>query len=95
MARRGKRSLVVPLLWQGAQVGDVVVFEAGGLEFVRRLFRQVPTGEVDWTEGGRLSVESPVGAALVGMLAGDVTQVYTPAGTVKVKMVRVLSRVRR
>ena len=50
----------------------------------------VPT-EVD-TEAGRISFESPVGAALMGTRAGDEVEVVTPAGARRLQVRSVYHR---
>lgn len=86
--RSSGRALVVPLLWRGIQVDDVVSFTLDGREEVKRL-RDEPHGLTE------LSTRSPVGKALVGMTEGDVKEVETPLGTFELKVLRVTSRVRR
>lgn len=62
---------------------------------VHDVFRLVGSPEVDPGEG-RISVESPVGQALVGRRSGDVVEVVTPTGVrhLQVHRVRVPRRPR-
>ena len=81
---------------------NVVVIEEGGRggvigvgssvevqdEFGKQSFTIVGPAEVD-VANGRISLESPVGKALLGHKVGDEVEVQSPAGSRKVKISRV------
>ena len=53
-----------------------------------REYRIVGANEVDPLEG-KISDESPIGAALVGHAAGDVVEAAAPAGTITMKILEI------
>ena len=57
-------------------------------EFGKQVFTIVGPAEVD-VAGGRISMESPVGKALLGHRSGDSVDVTSPGGARRVKIVRV------
>lgn len=67
----------------GADLGSVVTVEADGQEATYTL---VGSAEAD-PRTGRLSVDSPVGRALVGAMAGDEVEVRTPRGPVRYRVI--------
>jgi transcription elongation factor GreA len=68
-----------------ATIGSTVVVEADGDE---QTFHLVGSAESNLA-AGRISIVSPVGKALVGVLAGDEVTVRTPAGAAVYRVVRV------
>ena len=66
-------------------IGSSIEVEQGGK---RRHYQIVGAPEAD-PANGRISNESPVGAALLGRGAGDTVDVNTPKGVVKVKVVKI------
>jgi transcription elongation factor GreA len=66
-------------------LGSTLVIESDGEEQTLRL---VSSTESDYA-AGRISVASPVGKALVGLVAGQEVTVTTPAGPVVYRVVRV------
>lgn len=68
-----------------ARIGSTVVLEHDGETIVYSL---VGSAESDPT-AGRLSVDSPVGAALLRAVAGDDVEVKTPRGAVRYRVVEV------
>jgi transcription elongation factor GreA len=60
-----------------AQVGSTVVVQVDGAE---RTYRIVSAIEAD-AAAGRISDDSPIGAALLGRKRGDTVEVEAPAGT--------------
>jgi transcription elongation factor GreB len=63
----------------------VVIEDSSGDE---RTYRLVGPDEAD-AAAGRISVEAPLGKALLGRKAGDTARVETPAGSVTVELVAV------
>ena len=59
-----------------AQIGSVVVLQNGAAEHVYQI---VSSAESD-PSAGKISHESPVGAAVMGKRAGDAVEVQVPAG---------------
>ena len=57
-------------------------------EFGKQTFTIVGPAEVD-VSAGRISLESPVGRALIGHKVGEEVEVQSPAGSRRVKVVRV------
>ena len=57
-------------------------------EFGKQSFTIVGPAEVD-VAGGRISMESPVGKALLGHSVGDEVEVQSPGGVRRVKIVKV------
>ena len=57
-------------------------------EFGKQVFTIVGPAEVD-VASGRISMESPVGKALLGHRNGDSVDVQSPGGTRRVKIVRI------
>lgn len=57
-------------------------------EFGKQVFTIVGPAEVD-VGSGRISMESPVGKALLGHRTGDAVEVQSPGGPRRVKIVRV------
>jgi transcription elongation factor GreA len=57
-------------------------------EFGKQSFTIVGPAEVDVAEG-RISLESPVGKALLGHKVGDQVEVQSPGGTRKLKIVKI------
>ncbi len=68
-----------------ADIGSVVTVEVDGLTDTYTL---VGSAEAN-PSAGRLSVESPVGRALVGMSAGDTALVRTPRGEATYRVIRI------
>lgn len=68
-----------------SSLGSTLVIETGGEEQTLRL---VGSTESDYA-AGRISVASPVGKALLGLVAGQEVTVTTPAGPVTYRVVRV------
>jgi transcription elongation factor GreA len=66
------------------QVGSVVTVKD---EFGSQTFTIVGSAEVD-PKAGRISMESPVGRALLNHKAGDSVQVQTPGGSRAIKITR-------
>ncbi len=62
---------------RGVQIGSTVVVECDGKELQ---FEIVGANEADPSRG-KISTESPFGAALMGHDAGDTVEVNTPTGT--------------
>ncbi|HXA28115.1 MAG TPA: transcription elongation factor GreA [Candidatus Angelobacter sp.] len=67
------------------QVGSVVKVKD---DFGEETYTIVGPAEVD-VAGGRISMESPVGKALIGHRVGEKVQVQTPSGSRTVKIVKV------
>ena len=59
------------------QLGSVVVLEDG--DGGERVYQIVGTAEAD-PGAGKISQESPIGAAVLGKRAGDAVEVHAPAG---------------
>jgi len=68
-----------------SSLGSTLVIETGGEEQTLRL---VSSTESDYA-AGRISVASPVGKALLGLVAGEEVTVTTPAGPVTYRVMRV------
>lgn len=83
--RRRNAVLVEEPSGDRAQIGSTVVVEHDGETIVYSL---VGSTESD-PASGRLSVSSPVGAALVGVRAGAAVEVRTPRGPVRYRVVEV------
>lgn len=66
-------------------LGSGVEVEQGGK---KRHYQIVGAPEADPTQG-RISNESPVGAALLGKLVGDIVDVHVPNGAVKVTILKI------
>jgi transcription elongation factor GreA len=84
---RLRSAIVVDAPEQGARasIGSTLIVASDGVEHTLRL---VGTSEAD-VAAGRISVASPVGKALVGVVAGDEVTVRTPAGPVGYRVLRV------
>ncbi len=67
------------------QVGSMVVVSVGGAE---KTFHIVGSSEAK-PEEGKISNESPIGAALLGKHVGDTVPITSPAGTKEYKIVKV------
>ena len=67
----------------GAQFGSTITVDIDGDELVYRL---VGSAEAD-PSAGRLSIESPVGRALLGAVPGATVRVQTPRGSVDYRVV--------
>jgi transcription elongation factor GreA len=76
---------VVPAAGAGADLGSRITVEVDGTTDTYTL---VGTAEADPTSG-RLSVASPVGRALLGVVAGDEVAVTTPRGAVTYRVLSV------
>ncbi len=70
-----------------AQITSVVTVKKDG-EKEKREFSLVGPEESDMANG-KLSVESPIGRALIGKKKGDVAEVETPGGIVKWNVLKV------
>jgi transcription elongation factor GreA len=68
-----------------ATIGSTVVVEVDGEE---QTFHLVGSADSNLA-AGRISIVSPVGKALVGVVAGDDVTVKTPSGGVVYRVVRV------
>ena len=68
-----------------SSLGSTLVIETDGEEQTLRL---VSSTESDYA-AGRISVASPVGKALLGLVAGQEVTVTTPAGPIVYRVVRV------
>jgi transcription elongation factor GreA len=66
-------------------LGSVVAVEVGGEELTWTI---VGTAEAD-PKSGRISTASPVGAALLGAVAGDEIEVRTPRGPIRYRIVTI------
>ena len=66
-------------------VGSLVTVED---EFGKQVFTIVGPAEVD-VNTGKISMESPVGRALMGHKKGDAVEVSTPGGTRALKIVKI------
>ena len=71
----------------GARV-TVEVYEADDADPVTRVYRLVDQDESD-PGAGRISVQSPIGRALLGRKAGDLVTVSLPKGSVEMELVQV------
>lgn len=67
------------------KIGDVVVVEMAGVE---RQFTITGSAEAD-PASGRISNESPIGQALLGMKVGQSVDVQTPGGVILLKVAKV------
>jgi transcription elongation factor GreA len=67
------------------EVGSTIMVESNGRE---KTYQIVGSSEAD-PAGGRISNESPIGAAFLGKKKGDVVPVETPGGTVTYTIVEV------
>jgi transcription elongation factor GreA len=78
------------IIEEGAGNGTVGVGSAVEVkdEFGKQSFTIVGPAEVDVAEG-RISMESPVGKALLGHKVGDQVEVQSPGGTRKLKIVKI------
>ncbi len=70
-----------------AQITSIVTVQKDG-EKEKREFTLVGPAEADMANG-KLSVESPIGVALIGKKKGDIAKVETPGGIVKWKVLKV------
>lgn len=71
------------------QLGSTVMVEMKkGVTSTRKIFRILGASETDPTHG-RISHTSPLGAALLGHVVGDVVMVQTPGGTQEYTIVEV------
>ncbi len=68
----------------GAQV-EVELYEPGQKDSVTRVFRLVDQDESDPNEG-RISVQSPIGRALLGRREGEIVTAQLPRGTVELEI---------
>ena len=68
------------------QLGSTVTVTTNGGK--KQSYVIVGKAEADPTQG-KISNESPVGKAILGLKAGTETEVTTPSGTVKLKIVRI------
>ncbi len=66
----------------------VEVYEPGESEPIERTMRLVDQDESD-PNLGRISVQSPIGRALLGRKAGDTLTVVLPKGTVELEVLAV------
>jgi transcription elongation factor GreA len=66
-------------------IGSGVEVEQNGQ---RRHYQIVGAPEAD-ARHGKISNESPVGAALLGKVVGDTVDVHVPAGVIKVKVLKI------
>jgi transcription elongation factor GreA len=78
------------IIEEGAEGGEVSVGSAVDVkdEFGAQSFTIVGPAEVDVAQG-RISMESPVGKALLGHQVGDSVEVQSPGGVRKLKIVKV------
>ncbi|MBV8301493.1 MAG: transcription elongation factor GreA [Candidatus Dormibacteraeota bacterium] len=78
------------IIEEGAEGGEVSVGSAVDVkdEFGTQSFTIVGPAEVDVAQG-RISMESPVGKALLGHQVGDSVEVQSPGGMRKLKIVKV------
>lgn len=70
-----------------AEIGSKVLLEAGGEKTELQLVSSV---EADLLKG-KISIESPLGRALLGKRKGDKIQVKTPQGRIEYKILKVAS----
>lgn len=70
-----------------AELGGVVEVLKEGAED-KKIFTLVSAAEADMAKG-RLSIESPIGKALIGKAKGDVVSVVTPAGETRYTIVSI------
>lgn len=83
---RLRRAVVVDEVVTGkVRIGSTVTIETGGEEIVYTI---VSSTEAD-PAAGRLSMVSPVGAALLGAIAGADVEVRTPRGPVRYRVVSI------
>ena len=78
------------IIEEGVEGGEVSVGSAVDVkdEFGTQSFTIVGPAEVDVAQG-RISMESPVGKALLGHQVGDSVEVQSPGGVRKLKIVKV------
>jgi len=78
------------IIEEGGDSGEVSVGSAVDVkdEFGTQTFTIVGPAEVD-VASGRISMESPVGKALLGHQVGDSVEVQSPGGARKLKIVKV------
>lgn len=70
-----------------AGLASTVIVQKDG-EKEKREFALVSPEEADMASG-KMSIDSPIGKALVGKKKGDIAEVITPGGTTKWKLVEV------
>jgi transcription elongation factor GreA len=75
----------------GAHTAGQVVIGSGvelDVDGAKRHYQIVGAPEADAAHG-KISNESPVGAAVLGKVVGDVVQINTPKGVIKVKVLKI------
>ena len=66
-----------------------VALSFGDMEFNEEMeYKIVGTNEAD-IDHGKLSDESPIGAAILGQKVGEIVDVETPGGTIQVKVLEI------
>ncbi len=68
------------------ELGSIVIIQKPGQE--QKTFTLVTSTEADMAQG-RLSIESPIGKALMGKKKGDSARVQTPAGETEYQIIEV------
>ena len=68
------------------QIGNIVTLQEG--DFPEEVYELVGANEAD-PKAGKISYESPLGAALLGKHKGDTITVNAPGGTIHFKVVKI------
>lgn len=85
---RIKRAVVIkkdPNAFEGVQIGSTVILETKGKQ---KTFEILGSYETDPARG-RISFQSPLGAALLGHMAGEKVAVETPGGTQEYRIIEI------
>ena len=77
--------VATPKRSNSVHIGSTVTVDMGGRE---RVFTIVGAAEAD-SHAGKISNESPVGAALVGAHVGETVVAQTPGGALRIKVIEI------